>query len=198
MPDPNVSREDQAHWAEPQALDLWKYFGNTGTADKNTMVTVAGVMLSFSAALIGYVVASSLLCFHPLSVSDPTKAICVALLGIALSFVIVRVSLIYGGYSNWNWAQADAIARDMALRIPRWERLKIEYAGEFKQQLFKSNPRGLAKWALDWGTPCNPATELAPIFRLYVSFAVVSAGLCLFLLVVALASQGAPSPICKC
>jgi hypothetical protein len=32
--------KSKAPWDRDQALELWKYFGSVGAADKNTMVTV--------------------------------------------------------------------------------------------------------------------------------------------------------------
>lgn len=172
---PNVTSDDGPPWTEDEALELWKYFGGTGTADKNTMVTVESLLLGFSAALIGYVV-TNLLGFNPLCVNEPLKGIYVALLGIAISGVSVYVSLLYGGYSNWNWAQADAIARDQATRHPKWAHLLPENARAVREKWKQlGKPSLFCAIALGSGKPCDPTKQLAPIFGLYLWLAVGAA-----------------------
>jgi hypothetical protein len=191
MTSPNESNNsDPSQWTEQQAIDLWKYFGTVGAADKNTMVAVAGFLLSLSVGLVGYVVASSLVRFHPPYVSDPQKAICVAVIGGSLSWLIYYVSVLYAGYSNWNWAQADAIANGLARRYPKWEMLLPEYSP------FKGAPKakGICARALRWGKPCVPAEEVAPIFRLY-AWAAVALGI-LHVLVLGLAIYSLPYVLC--
>lgn len=170
----NSAGDDGSSWTEPQAMELWKFFGGVGAADKNTMVTVESLLLGFSAALIGYVV-TNLLCFNPLSVNESFQGVCVALLGTAISGVAVYVSLLYGGYSNWNWAQADAIARDQAIRHPKWAQFLPENAKAAREnwkQLGK--PSLLCTIALASGKPCDPRRQLAPIFCLYLWLALAA------------------------
>jgi hypothetical protein len=161
-------------WGENQAMELWKYFGGVGAADKNTMVTVESLLLGFSSALIGYVV-TNLLCFSPLSVHEPFKGLCVALLGTAISVAAGYVSLLYGGYSNWNWAQADAIARDQAKRDPKWDQFLPEKAEEVLEKWrLQDKPSPFCAIALKRGRPCYPTKQLAPIFCLYLWLAIAA------------------------
>src|SRR3954468_17663024 len=101
-------------WKPEEALDLWKFFGEVGTADKNTMVSVATWLVGGSAALVWFVVKEWW--EHPFAFSHPWKAGLVALVGVVTSCAAWRVTLIYAGYSNWNWAHADAIARAQRCR----------------------------------------------------------------------------------
>lgn len=162
----NPNTDDGPYWSEPQAMELWKYFGGVGAADKNTMVTVESLLLGFSAALIGYVVAK-LLCLNPLSVIEPFEGISVALLGIVISGVAGYVSLLYAGYSNWNWAQADSIARDQATRHPAWVQFLPEKADAVLERWKLEKPSFLCAVALRLGKPCYPTKQLAPIFWVY-------------------------------
>jgi hypothetical protein len=159
---------------------LWKYFGGVGAADKNTMVTVESLLLGFSAAIIWYVVTN--LDFHPLSLKEPYKGICLGVLGVVISCVAGYVSLLYGGYSNWNWAKADAIARDQAERFPKWARLLPENA---KAAVEKGTTHKLSWFcviATRFGQPCDPIAQLAPIFSLYAWLALCAALLHLLVL----------------
>lgn len=177
--DPSVtstrSGNNPTQWSEDQAIELWKYFGGVGAQDKNTMVTVESLLLGFSAAIIGYL-GGELLSFHPLSVTDAYKAICLAVLGIMISCVAGYVSLLYGGYSNWNWAKADAIARDQATRYPKWADLLLENSKAAVEKGTTRTPSVFSAIAARFGRPCDPIAELAPIFSLYAWLA-LGAGL---------------------
>ncbi len=167
----NTTADDGPPWSEEYAMELWKYFGGVGAADKNTMVTVETLLLGLSTALIGYVV-TKLLSFNPLSVNESFKGICVALVGTAISVVAGYVSLLYGGYSNWNWAQADAIARDQATRHPRWAEFLPENAKAAREKWKQlGKPSIPCAIALRCGRPCYPTKQLAPIFSLYLGLA---------------------------
>jgi hypothetical protein len=170
------SEQGGMHWSEGQAIELWKYFGGVGAADKNTMVTVESLLLGFSAAIVGYV-GTNLLCFRLFGIADPYRAICIALLGIVISCVAGYVSLLYGGYSNRNWAQADAIARNRAARYPKWAELLLrENSKPSVEEGTTGKPSWFAATAWRFGRSCDPLTQLAPIFCLYAWLA-LSAGL---------------------
>jgi hypothetical protein len=162
-------------WTENEALDLWKYFGGVGAADKNTMVTVETLLLGISTALIGYA-ATHLMSFNPLAVSQPFQGFSVALLGVAVSGASVFVALLYAGYSNWNWAQADAIARNLANSDSKWAKLLPENADAVRKEWRKSDgkPSPLCTAALALGRPCYPTRRIAPIFTLYVCMAIAA------------------------
>jgi hypothetical protein len=145
------------------------------------MVTVESLLLGFSAALVAYV-GTNLLCFPPLSVTDPYKAICLAILGVVISSVAAYVSLLYGGYSNWNWAKADAIARDQAARYPKWAELLPQNAQAAVARGTTRAPSWFSAIAARFGRPCDPIAQLAPIFSLYAWLALAAALFHLFVL----------------
>lgn len=152
-----------SRWSDDQAIELWKYFGGVGAQDKNTMVTVGSFLLGFSAALMGIIVDKGVLEFETLSIGQPGKAIPFAMLGIVISCVAAYISLLYGGYSNRNWAKANAIARDREKCNPKWAELlreTVENGTTDTQSCF-------AAIAAQFGKPCDPIIELAPIFTLY-------------------------------
>ncbi|MFM0144933.1 hypothetical protein [Paraburkholderia sp. RL18-085-BIA-A] len=168
-----ASGDDETPWEERQAMELWKYFGSVGAADKNTMVTVEAFLQGFSATIIGYVV-TKLVCFHPLGITEPYVGICLALLGFVIACVAGYVSLLYGGYSNWNWAKADAIARSQVSRDPRWKKLLPEHSIEAVDGT-RRKASVFCAIAVRLGRPCDPVTQLAPIFSLYAWLALFTA-----------------------
>jgi hypothetical protein len=175
QPPPPPEADDPTQWSEGQALELWKYFGGVGAADKNTMVTVESLLLGFSATVMGYLV-TQVLCFGPFSVTKPYQGIGLAMLGLLISGVAVRVALLYGGYSNWNWVMADAVARAQKHQT-KWEKLLPEKAST----VVTLEPHAGASWffnkAMKWGRPCEPTKRLAPIFSLYAKLAIVAAAI---------------------
>lgn len=92
-----------------QYLELWKHFASAGGADKTAMVTVASLLLGFSATIIGYIV-TQLTKPDSIYPSEPTKVILLSCLGIFISVLAAYVAFLYGAYANWNWANADNIA----------------------------------------------------------------------------------------
>ena len=169
VPQPN----DLTLWEEGQALELWKYFGGVGAADKNTMVTVESLLLGFSATVMGYLV-TTILCFDPFSVTKPHQGFGLALLGLIISCLAARVALLYGGYSNWNWAMADAIARAQKPQT-KWRTLLPEGAS----RVATLDPNPVSPWfykrAMRWGQPCEPTKRLAPIFSHFALLALFAA-----------------------
>ncbi len=156
-----------SRWSDDQAIELWKYFAGVGAQDKNTMVTVGALLLGFSAALMGILVDKDLLKFESLSIAEPGKTFSLAILGIVISCVAAYISLLYGGYSNWNWAKADAIARDRMKVNPNWAELLPPKSKETVEQGTTGTPSCFAAIAARFGKPCDPIIELAPIFTLY-------------------------------
>ena len=186
---PSCDADESAQWSEPQALDLWKYFGGVGASDKNTMVTVESLFLGFSAAIIWYIV-TNLLRVNPLSVTEPFKAGCLAILGVAISGGVIYVALLYGGYSNWNWAMADAIAREQAKRHPKWNDLLPENSEAVVEKWMTSKPSYLCAVAARRGQPCDPKTQLAPIFIFYGIYALLAALFHLFVFLISVGVVG--------
>jgi hypothetical protein len=170
-------------WSQQQALELWKYFDGMGATDKNTMVTVESLLMGFLAAIIWYVV-TNLLAFRSLAETAAATGVCVALpglvittprsgislafLGLVISLVAGYVSLLYGGYSNRNWAKAAAIAGKQAQSYPKWNELLPENLKVIAQQ----KTSYFWRWATNFGRPCNPIRQLPPIFCVYTWLAV--------------------------
>jgi hypothetical protein len=173
---------DQANaWCENQALELWKYFGGVGAADKNTMITVESLLLTLSTAVIGYL-GTTVIDLDSLSAAKPYAGIYLAILGLVIAGVAGYVALLYGGYSNWNWAKADAIARARS-DDPKWKALLPTQATALLEEKTNRKPTWSCARALQWGRPCIPTEELPPIFRLFALLAVGSAILYLVFLV---------------
>jgi hypothetical protein len=170
MAQPAPGPEDPTLWGEVPALELWKYFGGVGAADKNAMVTVESLLLGFSSLVLSYLV-TTVIRFDPFCVTKPYQGFSLALLGLVISLLAAYVALLYGGYSNWNWAMADKIARQREGQ-KKWAALLPENADT-------SSPRPGASWffnkAMKWGRPCEPTKRLAPIFCLYATLALLAA-----------------------
>jgi hypothetical protein len=160
--------DDGKEWTEIEALELWKYFGGVGAADKNTMVTVQSVLLPIQAALVGYV-AANLLDFQNRTIVDDRKALAASVLGFVIAVVAGYVSLLYGGYSNRNWAQADAIAETLAERRSKWSSLLPRNSGAIADTTPNTSPFAGLAWRL--GRPCDPIAQLAPIFAVFAGLA---------------------------
>ena len=145
---------------------MWKKFAETGGADKDRMVHVCNWLLSFSVAIIGVAFAKGV---------DPsivTKGAAIAILGglgLLLSIASALVTIIYGGYANWNWAKADQIAR-----VYHWDILKPKDEPWTAMQKLQDSCL-LAKWGRCWSAPADTYSRLAPIFNLYFVLALLSA-----------------------
>ena len=189
---PSSQSDDPARWSEADALELWKFFGGVGAADKNTMVTVETLLLTLSSTALGYLV-TGIFRFDPFSVTKPYQGLGVAVLGFAISCVAAYLAVLYGGYSNWNWGMADFIARtkknEIASATPpiKWETLLPEEADTSKWEALlpkkadtlverMTDPNAwFHKRAMKWGRPCEPTRRLAPIFTVFTLLALVAA-----------------------
>jgi hypothetical protein len=158
--------DHQKTWKPEQALQLWNHFAGVGAADKNTMVTVASWLLGLSAAIIGYIVTQRVNANSPGVLTEPEKVIFYALLGIVISLVAGYVAILYGGYSNRNWAAADYIAEEQ-----QWYSLLPTH----RQKPVAGQPSFLAAVAKRRARPHDPTLELAPIFTLFVVLAACAA-----------------------
>jgi hypothetical protein len=170
-----------------EAIELWKYFGNVGASDKNTMVTAGSWLLGGSAALIWYLVTVELeLEAQPIKVVHPLRALILSIVGMAVSLLAGYVALLYAGYSNWNWAHADVIAREQVKRngSRSWQELIPKDAAKTMEdwRADLAEPKGcpprptlFAAWAIRLGRPCEPTTELAPVFSVYAWLAALAA-----------------------
>ena len=162
-----TSPKIETQWTDAQALELWKYFGEMGAKDKNTMVSVQSMLMPVQAAIVGYVALG-------LDKSDPRVALAAGL-GLLISIVAAYVSLLYGGYSNRNWAYADNIAERMASAYPKFH----ELVDDNVQGVNRLAPKPGARHSLILGwrlaRPCDPLSEMPRIFSLY-AFLAIAAG----------------------
>jgi hypothetical protein len=189
-------------WRDDYALELWKYFGGVGAADKNTMVTVESLLLGVSAALSGYI-GTKVVHLNSLTTFQPYEGIYLSVIGLVIAALAGYVALLYGGYSNWNWARADAIARTRA-RVLEEQALKSQAvkSQELKSQAVKwrallptetssvlnenatgKPPTRSCRLALRLGHPCVPTERLPPIFNVFTWLAAGSGLLYAVLLV---------------
>jgi hypothetical protein len=178
------SHGQETSWGPEQAIELWKYFGTVGAADKNTMVTAESLLLGFSAAIIWYL-GTQLICFQPLSIARPFQAIYLAVLGLVIAGLAAYVAMLYGGYSNWNWARADAIALEQSKQDPKWKELLPKGAKIMLEERDRSWHCAIASRL---SQPCSATQELPPIFGVYAWLAVGS--VMLYLVVLVLAVRG--------
>jgi len=149
---------------EDKRLELWKHFATTGGADKNTMVHVASWLLGLSATIIGYIV-TRMFNYQSFDFLEPRKAASVAFLGLVISFVAGCVVVVYGGYANRNWAQADRIAFETT-----WDKFIPKYQKANDEKITYGLPRFVAKFS----SPCDHTNQLAPIFKLFGFLAILT------------------------
>lgn len=110
----NTSTSDpvNAHqyWTKDEiAFEAWKHFANIGGADKDRMITISTWLLGFSAGMIAFTLKETV---ASNTVTEPLVAILLSIVGFIISFISGVITLMYGGYANWNWAKADQIAKD--------------------------------------------------------------------------------------
>jgi hypothetical protein len=155
-------------WESEQiALDVWKYYGGVGGADKDRMIQIVSWLLGFSIGLIGFYATGQL--------KERLATILMLGLGILLSFLAAFTALLYGGYATWNWSIADRIAI-----AHNWRELCPDYDPIPMKTKSSLSP-------LHLGRPCDK--RIAPVFWIFfvVSLVFVFAQIVLF--VVALRSQ---------
>jgi hypothetical protein len=159
--------------------------GNTlvsvGGADKNTMVQICNWLLGFSIVIVGFAFGKDL----DKGILGERFVFSMAFFGFIISIVSASVSLIYGGYANWNWAKADQIARDYVdygLRI-----LDPDDAPWTDDQ--KKRGFGLPAWVLNLSTPTPRYHRLAPIFWIYFVLSLLSMAVHITLMVLAILSR---------
>jgi hypothetical protein len=163
--------QDEAEQRRPELdLEVWKHFAGMGGTDKNTMITTVSWLLAFAATAIGYIVTNSQM-IGPTSprVQHPGRMIVVSLIGIFVSVVAWYLAILYGGYSNRNWAKADEIARKR-----KWLDLLPEGSPDKMTPERGCKPDRLAAFAWQRAQPCYPQTELAPVFKIFSFLALLS------------------------
>jgi hypothetical protein len=168
-PEEEGRQEVQSSRTPEQDLELWKSFATSGTGDKNTLVIAASWILGLSAGAFGYIV-PQLLKPGSAGFTDPVKVSVLAFLGVVASCTAGYMALVYGGYANRNWEQADRIARFHGWKDLVWD----ASIGEPR----KPPEGGASFWARrarKYSRSRDPMIELAPIFSIYVTLAVVTA-----------------------
>ena len=116
---------------------------------------MATLFLGFSAAIVGFTFKEGI---KSDKIVEPVAVACVAIAGVIISFASAVMTLVYGGYANWNWAKADQIARDYD-----WKHLdpsdspfpKAEGSGERRSRLVawhyvvsRARSRLISSWLL--------------------------------------------------
>jgi hypothetical protein len=144
-------------------LEVWKHFADMGGTDKNTMIVAVSWLLGLAAAAIGYTLThlSESTTVEPM---HTVSVLIVSALGLVLSLLAAFVTVLYAGYANRNWAQADMIARKRGWR----ELLPQGCAGENTER------RLLARAAWRLARPCVPDRELAPVFGVFTVLAIIA------------------------
>lgn len=155
-------------------LELWKHFASMGAIDKNTMLQVDSWLLGLAAAAIWFIVTDPEMIGGGSDLLSrflhPERTMVVSLLGLLVSGAAGGLALLYGGYSNRNWAKADQIAR-----AQRWMGLVPEGAAGTMAPELGGKPGLWATAAWRWAQPCYPQTCLAPIFKAYAGLGLLSA-----------------------
>jgi hypothetical protein len=173
MPDDSVAAgadEPRQHSNRNAELDLelWKHFAGMGGTDKSTMITTVSWLLGLAAAALSYI-ATQRICWTTFKLKDdPTEALVVALVGLILAIAAGYLTLLYGGYANRNWAQADRIAGDH-----KWYDLLPENTSD--ASLLARKPEDLLSsvhWRVNkvaWGfaRPCVPGRQLPFVFYFF-------------------------------
>jgi hypothetical protein len=165
---PDAHAQDEAE-ERSRDLELWKHFAGMGGTDKNTMITTVSWLLAFAATAIGYIFTNSqMIASNTPRVQEPGRMMVVSLLGIFVSVVAGYLAILYGGYSNRNWAKADEIARKR-----KWLDLLPESPDKMTPERV-CKPDRLAAFAWRRARPCYPQTELAPVFKIFSFLALLS------------------------
>jgi hypothetical protein len=151
----------ELNWREGQetAVEIWKYYGGVGGADKDTMVKIVTWLLGLSAGIIALYATDKL--------TNSFARDMLFVLGIGVSIVGALTALLYGGYSTWNWAIADRIAE-----CYNWRAQKPDYdpfAGyrvplDKKEEIPRRVPLN-ARIPLQLAKPCQ--NTIAPIFKCF-------------------------------
>ena len=139
---------------EKMALDVWKYYGSIGGADKDQMIKIVTWLLTLSTGIVSLYATDQL---------KESRAIpLVFLAGVLVSSLAAFVALLYGGYAAWNWAIADRIAES--------------YSWKEQSPKFRPIPEASALWRdkipLHFAVPCED--RVAPVFWVFFLFSVAS------------------------
>ncbi len=178
---------DPRHWKEEVAFEVWKSFASIGGADKDRMVQIATWLLALSAGIGAFALKEAV---DQNGESEPIVAGYLAIVGILTSLASASVTLVYGGYANWNWAKADQIANDYG-----WWRLApsdspIAALGRPKKR------NSLVTWALNQAEPTRAHEKLAPVFWCFFLLSMASLAVHLVILVWSALYPPGPASVC--
>ena len=113
---------------EDLALEVWKYYGSIGGADKDRMITMVTWLLGISGGIVGFYATGEL--------KDRFPTLLLLAVGGVVSLLAALVALMYGGYALWNWTIADRIAAtyNWPAQIPSYDpipRAKAHWTARF-------------------------------------------------------------------
>ncbi|HXF40763.1 MAG TPA: hypothetical protein VN687_13695 [Blastocatellia bacterium] len=150
-------------WSEEKvAIEVWKYYGGIGGADKDTMIKIVTWLLGFSTTIIGVYATGKL--------TDSFATVLLIVLGTLVSILAAFTALLYGGYAAWNWAIADKIAM-----VYEWAEQKPDYI-----PIPRSETHWTSAFPLRLAKPCQ--NRIAPIFWVFFFVSLVSLGVHVVLL----------------
>ena len=144
------------------AFEAWKHFANIGGGDKDRMITISTWLLGFSAGIVVFSFSEKLN-----TTTAPLVPILLPIVGLIISFISGIISLMYGGYANWNWAKADQIANDY-----KWIRLDPRNSPPNMKETSKKF--SLVGLALRLSSSKLPHEKLAPIFYWFLGVSFLS------------------------
>jgi hypothetical protein len=163
MDEPELSKNEDFRGRESEHdLEIWRHRAGVGGEDKNRMVVIASWLLGLSAVILGSI-ASQVTEDGGWTLEEPRRAFMVAMLGIFVSAVAGYVALLYGGYSNRNWAKADEIARRQG-----WRNLVPPDDSTPHKSTDREAKGPLNSIAWRFARPCRPKEELAPVFKVFL------------------------------
>jgi len=137
---------DRAWEKEKSQVDVWKYYGSIGGADKDQMIKIVTWLLTVSTGIVSLYATGQL---------KATAAMAfLFFVGVVVSLLAVITALLYGGYAAWNWAIADGIAE--------------KYKWDQQRPCFRPIPqpkRWIDRLPLWLAEPCED--EVAPVFWVF-------------------------------
>ena len=137
---------------EKWQIEVWKYYGNIGGADKNQMITIVTWLLTIAAGIV------SLYATGKITVAE--SATWLFSVGAVVSLLAAFTALLYGGYAAWNWAVADRIAEKYD-----WKEQRPDFRPIAEAHWMDRLPLWLAQ-------PC--VDRVAPVFWIFFGAALVS------------------------
>lgn len=167
----NDFQPEELNQLSPQEiLFVWQYFANIGGHDKDRMVTMLTFLSPFLIGTIGFAY-----------INDNEVA---AITGFLMSLIALAIVLMYGGYANRNWEQADRIAETYLVNSnlkgldERGNVVVKPLSRELIPERFYDSGR-IGRWVLKLAKflsrSHNPNKSLAPIFQLFLVVSVITA-----------------------